>query len=121
MKNFLLYILQGRHLSVLRNDILKGFQFSTLVGPWQIHNDIQRRRAEIHSNETHRIPLTIKSTEMDKRQLVTEILGRCEPNIALQQGIQIGLYTEEMRDLEDCLNRLYVDDKSQILIVQCKY
>ncbi|VDO66573.1 unnamed protein product, partial [Haemonchus placei] len=44
-------------------------RFSTLVGPWQISNDIQRNRAEFHSNETHRIPLTIASTQYDKRQV----------------------------------------------------
>uniref|UniRef100_A0A183GM29 Maelstrom domain-containing protein n=1 Tax=Heligmosomoides polygyrus TaxID=6339 RepID=A0A183GM29_HELPZ len=43
-------------------------RFSTLVGPWQIPNDIQRNRAEFHSNETHRIPLSIGLTQYDKRQ-----------------------------------------------------
>ncbi|KAE9415567.1 hypothetical protein Angca_000584, partial [Angiostrongylus cantonensis] len=42
----------------LRNWIIDmGFQFSTLVGPWQIPSEIQRHRAEFHANETHRIPL----------------------------------------------------------------
>ncbi|EYB92265.1 hypothetical protein Y032_0196g1542 [Ancylostoma ceylanicum] len=67
-----------------------------MVGPWQISNDIQRSRAEFHSNETHRIPLNIASTQLDKRQLVMEILGRCEPEIARRQGIRVGLYTEEI-------------------------
>ncbi|KAJ1364314.1 hypothetical protein KIN20_024379 [Parelaphostrongylus tenuis] len=70
--------------------------FNTLVGPWQIHSDIQRHRAEFHSNETHRIPLTIHSTQMDKRQLVTEILERCEPDIPIRQGMQFGLYSGEI-------------------------
>ncbi|KAK6051109.1 hypothetical protein COOONC_11386, partial [Cooperia oncophora] len=74
-------------------------RFSTLVGPWQIPNDIQRNRAEFHSNETHRIPLTITSTQYDKRQLVMEILGRCEPEIARHQGIRVGLYSDEVRPL----------------------
>ncbi|KAJ1364315.1 hypothetical protein KIN20_024386 [Parelaphostrongylus tenuis] len=74
----------------------EGFQFNTLVGPWQIHSDIQRHRAEFHSNETHRIPLTIHSTQMDKRQLVTEILERCEPDIPIRQGMQFGLYSGEI-------------------------
>ncbi|KIH67200.1 hypothetical protein ANCDUO_02474, partial [Ancylostoma duodenale] len=43
-------------------------RFTTMVGPWQISNDIQRSRAEFHSNETHRIPLNIASTQLDKRQ-----------------------------------------------------
>ncbi|KAE9414330.1 hypothetical protein Angca_001207, partial [Angiostrongylus cantonensis] len=78
-------------------------RFSTLVGPWQIPNEIQRQRAEFHANETHRIPLTISLTQMDKRQyhcvefkLVTEILGRCEPDIARSQGISVGLYSEKV-------------------------
>ncbi|RCN31409.1 hypothetical protein ANCCAN_22809 [Ancylostoma caninum] len=44
-------------------------RFTTMVGPWQISNDIQRSRAEFHSNETHRIPLNIVSTQLDKRQV----------------------------------------------------
>ncbi|KAJ1353149.1 hypothetical protein KIN20_009717 [Parelaphostrongylus tenuis] len=62
---------------------------------------------------------SLKGGIIDK--LVTEIIGRCEPNIALQQGIRIGIYTEEVRDLEDCFNRLYVGDKSRTLIFHCKY
>ncbi|KAK6019579.1 hypothetical protein OSTOST_14781, partial [Ostertagia ostertagi] len=85
-------------------------RFSTLVGPWQISNDIQRNRAEFHSNETHRIPLTISSTQYDKRQLVMEILGRCEPEIARRQGIRVGLYSDEKEDIDDRFNRLYVGD-----------
>ncbi|VDM54877.1 unnamed protein product [Angiostrongylus costaricensis] len=76
-------------------------RFFTLVGPWQIPNEIQRHRAEFHANETHRIPLTIGFTQMDKRQLVTEILGRCEPDIARSQGISVGLYSEKSTD---CIN-----------------
>ncbi|KJH40845.1 hypothetical protein DICVIV_13187 [Dictyocaulus viviparus] len=91
-------------------------RFSTLVGPWQVANDIQRHRAEFHSNETHRIPLSIGLTQMDKRQLVMEILGRCEPEIARSQGICVGLYTEEMEDIDDRFNRLYVGDKNPYIL-----
>ncbi|XGW29210.1 hypothetical protein V3C99_008764 [Haemonchus contortus] len=91
-------------------------RFSTLVGPWQIPNDIQRNRAEFHSNETHRIPLTIASTQYDKRQLVMEILGRCEPEIARRQGIRVGLYSDEKEDIDDRFNRLFVGDKNPYLL-----
>ncbi|KAK5975502.1 Maelstrom domain-containing protein [Trichostrongylus colubriformis] len=91
-------------------------RFSTLVGPWQISNDIQRNRAEFHSNETHRIPLTIGTTQYDKRQLVMEILGRCEPEIARRQGIRVGLYSDEKEDIDDRFNRLYVGDKNPHLL-----
>ncbi|KAL6739073.1 hypothetical protein Aduo_012561 [Ancylostoma duodenale] len=87
-----------------------------MVGPWQISNDIQRSRAEFHSNETHRIPLNIASTQLDKRQLVMEILGRSEPEIARRQGIRVGLYTEETEDIDDRFNRLYVGDKNPYLL-----
>ncbi|EYB92266.1 hypothetical protein Y032_0196g1542 [Ancylostoma ceylanicum] len=87
-----------------------------MVGPWQISNDIQRSRAEFHSNETHRIPLNIASTQLDKRQLVMEILGRCEPEIARRQGIRVGLYTEETEDIDDRFNRLYVGDRNPYLL-----
>lgn len=33
------------------------FQFNSIVGPWRIDNEIQRRRAEFHARETHRIHL----------------------------------------------------------------
>ncbi|KAK6747345.1 hypothetical protein RB195_000507 [Necator americanus] len=91
-------------------------RFSTVVGPWQISNEIQRSRAEFHSNETHRIPLTIASTQLDKRQLVMEILGRCEPEIARRQGIRVGLYTDEAEDIDDRFNRLYVGDRNPYLL-----
>lgn len=91
-------------------------RFSTLVGPWQIPNDIQRNRAEFHSNETHRIPLSIGLTQYDKRQLVMEILGRCEPEIARRQGIRVGLYSEEKEEVDDRFNRLYVGDKNPYLL-----
>ncbi|PAV83951.1 hypothetical protein WR25_21704 isoform A [Diploscapter pachys] len=70
-------------------------RFSTVVGPWTIENDIQRSRAMFHANETHRIPLHNERIEMDKRQLVMEILGRTEPSIAREQGVRVGLYTDE--------------------------
>ncbi|KAK6018189.1 hypothetical protein OSTOST_16237, partial [Ostertagia ostertagi] len=46
-----------------------------------------------------------------QRQLVMEILGRCEPEIARRQGIRVGLYSDEKEDIDDRFNRLYVGDK----------
>lgn len=32
-------------------------QYTSVIGPWRLNNEVQRRRAEFHANETHQIHL----------------------------------------------------------------
>uniref|UniRef100_A0A0R3RGA5 Maelstrom domain-containing protein n=1 Tax=Elaeophora elaphi TaxID=1147741 RepID=A0A0R3RGA5_9BILA len=71
-------------------------KYTSIIGPWRLNNEIQRRRAEFHANETHRIHLNMLDGKRFKAPnqiaCLREILGRCEPTIAQQQGVFVGLY-----------------------------
>ncbi|KAJ1356614.1 hypothetical protein KIN20_014345 [Parelaphostrongylus tenuis] len=45
-------------------------------------------------------------------KLVTEILGRSEPDIARRQGIQVGMYSGEMENNDGRFSRLNVGDEN---------
>ncbi|VDM26530.1 unnamed protein product [Toxocara canis] len=86
----------------LRHGIID--QFNSIVGPWHIDNEIQRRRAEFHARETHKIHLegpTGKPTRIaTQSSCLREVLGRCEPLIADQQGFSVGLYRGGIREFD---------------------
>uniref|UniRef100_A0A914ZG21 HMG box domain-containing protein n=2 Tax=Parascaris univalens TaxID=6257 RepID=A0A914ZG21_PARUN len=86
----------------LRHGIID--QFNSVVGPWRIDNEIQRRRAEFHARETHRIhletPVGKAARIATQSSCLREILGRCEPLIAEQQGFSVGLYRGGIREFD---------------------
>ncbi|CAJ0930020.1 unnamed protein product, partial [Mesorhabditis belari] len=80
-------------------DLTEGIldKFSSIIGPWEVSNDVQRSRSTFHSNETHGIPLEGRGT-VDKTAAILEVLGRTEPKLAAKQGVRIGLYHHEIDD-----------------------
>ncbi|GMT24946.1 hypothetical protein PFISCL1PPCAC_16243 [Pristionchus fissidentatus] len=67
-------------------------RMSTIVSDWRVDNAILESRAIFHSNETHEIALNHAEHEINKVQLIAEVLGRMEPAIAKQQAVSVGLY-----------------------------
>uniref|UniRef100_A0A915Q5V8 Maelstrom domain-containing protein n=1 Tax=Setaria digitata TaxID=48799 RepID=A0A915Q5V8_9BILA len=97
-------------------------KYTSLIGPWRLNNEIQRRRAEFHANETHQIHLDTFGGRISKiptqnsvillgfrriesyfeaLQCLREILGRCEPAIAQHQGVSVGLYRDGIAEFDN--------------------
>ncbi|TKR64663.1 hypothetical protein L596_025157 [Steinernema carpocapsae] len=89
----------------LRHGILD--LYSTIVGPWEITNNVLRFRANFNCKETHQIPIDLKEMLQKKikfsfkKQVTAEILGRVEPFIAHKQGLRVGLYKERILEFDD--------------------
>uniref|UniRef100_A0A0M3JVJ3 Maelstrom domain-containing protein n=1 Tax=Anisakis simplex TaxID=6269 RepID=A0A0M3JVJ3_ANISI len=79
-------------------------QFTSIVGPWHIDNEIQRRRAEFHARETHKIhlegPIGRTNRIATQHTCLREILGRYDPSIAEQQSFSVGLYRGGVREFD---------------------
>ncbi|VDK72537.1 unnamed protein product [Litomosoides sigmodontis] len=80
-------------------------KYTSVIGPWRLNNEIQRRRAEFHANETHQIHLNTFGGKILKvpsqNSCLREILGRCEPAIAQYQGVFVGLYRNGIAEFDD--------------------
>ncbi|VDN21138.1 unnamed protein product [Gongylonema pulchrum] len=80
-------------------------RYSTVVGPWRLNNDVERQRAEFHAARTHQLHLSIFSKYPHniptQNTCLREILGRCEPEIAKQQGVCVGLYKNGITEFEN--------------------
>ncbi|EJW72555.1 hypothetical protein WUBG_16537, partial [Wuchereria bancrofti] len=78
--------------------------YTSIIGPWHLNNEIQRRRAEFHANETHQIHLDMFGGRTFKvptqNSCLKEILGRCEPAIAHYQGVFVGLYRDGIAEFD---------------------
>uniref|UniRef100_A0A8R1XVE1 Maelstrom domain-containing protein n=1 Tax=Onchocerca volvulus TaxID=6282 RepID=A0A8R1XVE1_ONCVO len=79
-------------------------KYTSVIGPWHLDNEIQRRRAEFHANETHQIHLDVLGGRAFKaptqNSCLREILGRCEPAIAQHQGVFVGLYRDGIAEFD---------------------
>ncbi|KAM3728437.1 Protein maelstrom [Dirofilaria immitis] len=79
-------------------------KYTSIIGPWRLNNEIQRRRAEFHANETHQIHLDMFDRKIFKipnqNLCLREILGRCEPTIAQHQGVFVGLYRDGIAEFD---------------------
>ncbi|KAL3990252.1 piRNA pathway germ-plasm component family protein [Acanthocheilonema viteae] len=80
-------------------------KYTSIVGPWRLNDEIQRRRAEFHANETHQIHLDMFDRKIFKvptqNSCLREILGRCEPVIAQYQGVFVGLYRDGIVEFDN--------------------
>ncbi|VDM10091.1 unnamed protein product [Wuchereria bancrofti] len=89
-------------------------KYTSIIGPWHLNNEIQRRRAEFHANETHQIHLDMFGGRTFKvptqNSCLKEILGRCEPAIAHYQGVFVGLYRDGIAEFDS-------DVEQQALVV----
>nr|CDP94331.1 Bm1785, isoform b [Brugia malayi] len=89
-------------------------KYTSIIGPWRLNNEIQRRRAEFHANETHQIHLDMFGGRTFKvptqNSCLKEILGRCEPTIAHYQGVFVGLYRDGIAEFDS-------DVEQQALVV----
>ncbi|KAK0407369.1 hypothetical protein QR680_019159 [Steinernema hermaphroditum] len=89
----------------LRHGILD--LYSTVIGPWDVPNDVLRFRANFNCKETHKIPLDLKTMLKmgikftHKKDVIGEILGRVEPLVAQNQGLKVGLYREGVFEFDD--------------------
>ncbi|EFO27440.1 hypothetical protein LOAG_01046 [Loa loa] len=80
-------------------------KYTSVIGPWRLNNEIQRRRAEFHASETHQIHLDMSGGKTFKiptqNSCLREILGRCEPTIAQYQGVFVGLYRDGIAEFDN--------------------
>ena len=73
-------------------------EYHRLIGPTLLRPE-QAEEARTHAARTHCIPLEppagLRELTMSRRGVLRNVLGRCEPELAWEKGLRLGMYKTE--------------------------